>query len=486
LEYQGNCQNVKKDTVGMTLFVASLCFVAFVYGVATAYFNLWPNAFLTDAKNALIAVIAIAEDETKSKKVPSLELIEPDGYTRPTVIAHTDPATPENGYVFVDGGNNQLRSHCPEHGCIAWLMDRTGEIAHIWDIGPELLWRDLEQVAGYDLAENAYSVGSHLYTNGDLIVIYQGWNTFPYGLGIARFDKDSNLLWKKENFSHHWISVDDSGLIYASTFREIDIPHQLGNTHLQLSCPQGAMYEDVIVVLDANGTLLDEISVIDAFVKSGYSGAIFEHKHPDYPLPLVDAECDPTHLNDVRVISAADAASSTILNAGDLLVSLRSTNTVAVIDGVSKRVKWLSAGRTVQQHSPRYLGNDQLIIFDNLGGRQSQGGSQLVRLNMLNDAAEVLFPLADTPDDINFLSATAGHIALNADNSRAIVSLTRQGRSLEIELATGRVLWEYINTHNVTGIVSSENDAPVYARFATQTLSYVDDPAFELNGGKLR
>jgi hypothetical protein len=477
---------VKKETVGISLFVASLCFVAFVYGVATVQFNLWPNGFFSDAKNALIAVIAVAEDQTKAKKVPSLELLEPDGYTEPTVIAHADSATIGDGYVFVDGGNNQLRSHCPEHGCIAWLMDRSGEIAHVWDIGPELIWEDLEQVAGYNIAENAYSVGSHMQANGDLVVVYQGWNTFPYGLGIARFDKDSNLLWKKENFSHHWISVDDSGRIYASTFRKIEIPYQLGDTHLQLSCPQGAMYEDVIIVLDADGTQLDEISIVEAFVKSGYSGAVFEHKHPDYPLPLVEAECDPTHLNDVRVISAADAASSSLLNAGDILVSLRSTNSVAVIDRSSKLVKWLSIGRTVQQHSPRYLGNDELLIFDNLGGRKSQGGSQLVKLNMLNDSAEVLFPLMDTPDNINFLSATAGHIALNADNSRAIVSLTRQGRSLEIELATGRVLWEYINTHDVTGIVSSDGSERTYARFATQTLAYVDKPTFELNGGKAR
>ena len=477
---------MKKESVGISLFVASLCFVAFVYGVATAQFNLWPNAFFTDAKNALIAVIAVAEDQGKAKKIPSMEMLEPDGHTRPTVIPHADPATIGAGYVYIDGGNNQLRSHCPEHGCIAWLIDRAGEIAHVWDIGPELIWEDLQQVAGYELAENAYSVGSHLFANGDLVVAYQGWNTFPYGLGIARFDKDSKLLWKKENFTHHWLSVDDAGLIYTSTFRKVEIPYQLGETHLQLSCPQGAMYEDVITVLDTDGTVVDEISIVEAFVNSGYSGAIFEHKHPDYPLPIVDAECDPTHLNDVRVISAAQAASSAFLNAGDLLISLRSTNSVAVIDGVSKQVKWLSTGRTVQQHSPRYLSTDELIIFDNLGGRQQQGGSQLVKLNMVDAAAEVLFPLTDTPDSINFLSATAGHIALNGDQSRAIVSLTRQGRSLEIELATGRVLWEYINTHDVTGIVSSANDEPVYARFATQTLRYVDQPEFEMNGGKAR
>jgi hypothetical protein len=475
---------VNKDRVGTIIFVISLCFIAFIYGVATVQFSLWPNAFLTDARNALLALIEIRQDEQQGKKLPSLEVID-DTFQTPTVIAHTDGEGPGDGYIFVDGGNNQLRSHCPVHGCVAWLIDRRGAIAHTWDIGPELIWGDLEQVAGMDLAENAYSVGAHLYEDGGLLVVYQGRNTFPYGLGVARFDRDSKLLWKKENFAHHWFTVDDNGFIYLPAFRAIQIPYPLGESHLQMSCPKGKLHEDVILVLDANGNEIDSIPIFDAFVKSGYSGAIFEHKHPDWGLPLVDSECDPTHINDVRVISAEQAADSALLNKGDLLISLRSTNAVAVLDGKTHLVKWLSTGRTVQQHSPRYIGNDQLLIFDNLGGNVGQGGSRIVKLDMLDDSVEVVFPGENTPGDIDFLSATAGHIALNADNTRALVSLTRQGRALEIDLASGEVLWEYINAHDITGLLPDRPaDEKVFGRFATQTLAYVDKPAFELNGGK--
>jgi hypothetical protein len=476
---------VKNNNAGLILFVTCLCFLAFVYGVATVQFDLWPNSFFSKTKSALLAVVAVRQDEASGPKIPSLEFIETEGYTEPTVITHVDPAIPDNGYIFVDGGNNQLRSHCPAHGCIAWLMNRNGEIAHVWDIGPELVWQDIEKVAGYDPAENAYSVGAHLYSNGDVVVTYQGRNTFPYGLGIARFDKDSNLLWKKENFAHHWLTVDEEGLIYVSAFREVEVPYPLGDSHLQMSCDSGVLYEDVVLVLDANGNELEEISVFESFVRSGYSGAIFEHKHPDWTLPLIDSECDPTHLNDVRVISSADAASSAMLKPGDLLISLRSTNSLAVLDHETRLVKWISIGRSVQQHSPRYIGNDQLLIFDNLGGRHRQGGSRLLQLNMQSDAAATLFPLPSTPDEIDFLSVTGGQIALNHDNSRALVSLSRQGRSLEIELASGRVLWEYINTHDVSETVPNDSGSPIYGRFATQTMVYVDEPSFELNGGRL-
>lgn len=473
---------MNRDFVGNAIFVLCLCFIAFVYGVAAVQFDLWPNAFLTNAKNALLALIEVRKDEQKGEKLPSLELID-DTFRAPTVIRHAERGAGD-GYIFVDGGNNQLRSHCPDHGCIAWLIDRDGEIAHTWDIGPELIWGDLEQVAGLNPAENAYSVGAHLYEDGGLLVVYQGRNTFPYGLGVARFDKDSKLLWKRENFAHHWLSVDSEGKIYLPAFRQIDIPYTLGTTHLQMSCPKGKLYEDLILVLDPDGNEIESISIFESFAESGYSGAIFEHKHPDWQLPLVDGECDPTHLNDVRVISADQAAGSQLLNKGDLLISLRSTNSVAVLDAETRLVKWLSTGRTVQQHSPRYIGNHQLLIFDNLGGDASRGGSRIVRLDMQSDAAEVLFPGAATPPDLEILSATAGHIALNSDISRALVSLTRQGRTLEVDLASGEVLWEYINAHDITGLLPDRPaDEKVFGRFATQTLAYVENPAFELNGG---
>ena len=472
------------NRAGIAAVAVCLAFLAYVFGIATAQFNLWPNAFFTSAKSAFIAVLDVAEGQAQAIKVTSMEFLETEGYTEPTVINHAAPESLGNELIFVDGGNNQLRSHCPERGCIAWLMDRSGMIKHVWDIGPDLIWEDISKVSGFDIAEHAYSVGAHMFPNGDLLVTYQGWKTFPYGLGMARFDKDSQLLWKKENFAHHWLSVDDTGQIYAAAFRAVELPYQVGETNLQIDCPNGGMYEDVILVLDADGNTIEEISLLEAFINSAYSGVVFQHRYPDRQLPLTANDCDPLHLNDIQVITMDMAADSALLNPGDMLISLRSTNSVAVIDGATKRVKWLSTGHTVQQHSPRYLGNDEVLIFDNLGGRARQGGSQLVRVNMLDDSAKTLFPLTGTNDGVNFLSATAGQIALTDDKSRALVSLTRQGRSLEIDLENGQILWEYVNTHDVSHLIPGEDGAPAYGRFATQTLQYVTTPEFTLNGGR--
>ena len=475
---------MQKFPLAGVITVLALCFLSVLYGSIAVYMNWWPAGTVRDAKLALEALSGVADEELRRNWPASMESVEPSGALLPFTVEHV--AQGEDTLIFVDGGMQQLRSHCPANGCIAWVTNRRGDILHVWDIGDTLLWEDLQTVEGFSRGSNIYSVGAQPFPNGDLVVTYQGRNTYPYGVGIARFDKDSNLLWRLENNSHHWLSVDGQGRIYTSVFRPRPAPVAVGGKRLQISCRGGQVYEDVIVILDADGTELDSFSLLDAFVDSGYTGLVYQGKYPDTGLPVNYEECDPTHLNDVRVISAADAATSELLEAGDLLVTLRSNNLVAVIDPVSRRIRWVSAGRVVLPHSPRYLGDGTVLVFDNLGGEAANGGSRLRRIDMLTDEAETVFPPADG-SVTDFFSETAGMISVNAARDRALVSLTRQGRTLEIDLASGELLWEYHNTHDVRGLAQdAEGNEIISGRFATQTVSYFEDAAFEFNGGEPR
>lgn len=462
--------------------VVGLCCLSLLYGTVAVYMDWWPSATVRDAKLALEALASVANEEFEKQWPASMESA---GTAAAPVARLLDPdAELPADLIFVDGGAQQLRSHCPENGCIAWVTNRAGDILHVWEVGTQLIWEDLQGVDGFSRASNIYSVGAHPYPNGDLVVVYQGRNTYPYGIGIARFDRDSNLLWKRQNFSHHWLSVDASGLIYTSAFQPRTTPVVIEDTHLQFGCRGGTLYEDAIVVLDPAGNEVERISVLDKLIESGYGGLVFQYKHSDHPLPLLYDECDPLHLNDVRVVSAEAAAGSDLLAAGDLFVSLRSLNSIALLDHSSRRVKWLSTGQFVLQHSPRYRGAEQLLVFDNLGGRASQGGSRLVNVDMRSGAASVVYPRPDSPSS-DFLSATAGHIALSADGERALVSLTRQGRVLEINLQQGRPVWEYLNSHDVSGLARDAAGEPITAGlFATQTIRYFNEAEFEFNGGQ--
>jgi hypothetical protein len=144
-------------------------------------------------------------------------------------------------------------------------------------------------------------------------------------------------------------------------------------------------------------------------------------------------------------------------------------------------MKWVSAGRAVLQHSPRYLGNNSMLLFDNLGGSRKIGGSRLLSINMTTNEARTLYPRTDK-SSTHFFSATAGYLSLHESKNRALVSLTRQGRTLEIDLHSGAILWEYHNIHDVRGLTKDAQGNDIKAaRFATQTVSYFNHADFEFN-----
>jgi hypothetical protein len=460
----------------------ALCFLSLVYGAVSVHMRWWPSQLIANAGNAAMALLAVQEEEFSRDWPTSMEFFEAEGHTGLTVIQHAEDADGADDLFFVDGGSQQLRSHCPENGCIAWLMDRAGAVRHVWSIGPERIWDDLQNIEGFSRAKNIYSVGAHPFPNGDLLVTYQGRNTYPYGVGVARFDKDSNLLWKKENFAHHWFTVDTEEHIYVPAFAAVETPYALGDTNLRISCEGGVLQADIILVLDGDGNEIERISLLESIVSSGYAGIVFQAIHSDRSLPLSYIECDPTHLNDVQVISAADAATSEHLSVGDLLISLRSNNAILLLDSQSRQVKWASVGRTTLQHSPRYMGDNSILVFDNLGGSAAVGGTRLVRIDMDTQEAQTIFPAGGAVDAGEVLSVNGGYIGLSKARDRALVSVTRQGRTLEIELASGRLLWEFRNVHDISAVLDSP--AADFARFATQTVTYFNQADFVFNEGR--
>jgi hypothetical protein len=70
------------------------------------------------------------------------------------------------------------------------------------------------------------------------------------------------------------------------------------------------------------------------------------------------------------------------LSAGDLLISMRNINTVAIMDQTTARIKWIASGLTLRQHAPRFLGQNKILVLDNLGGLPEKGGSRLVAVDL--------------------------------------------------------------------------------------------------------
>ena len=143
-----------------------------------------------------------------------------------------------------------------------------------------------------------------------------------------------------------------------------------------------------------DGVLIEEFSVTDSFLNSGYFGLVYFHHvshKPSYE------NCDPTHLNGVHVLDKEKAGSFKDAQVGDILVSTRNNHTLAILDKETKKVKWLSSGLTLVQHSP-YFGKDGRIpIVRQPGGDSRFGGSRIVGIDPTDNTVTTLSPTVATP-----------------------------------------------------------------------------------------
>ena len=445
--------------------------MAYFYGIASTKEQWFPTTIFEDGWRAARAMKEAWDSEAGDLPPGALEWVDSEPiHRRPADIAQAQASFPPDDLILITGGPFKLMEFCPEFGCLAWLMDREGTVYHAWPIDPTIAWG--ESLSGFAQPENITPIGAHVYDNGDLVATFQGRNTFPFGVGVARFDRDGKLLWKKENNAHHWFDIDDQGLIYTVTHRLRASPLELGDTDFRLICEDGKIYEDFVAVLDPDGNVVDEFSLLDVYLEAGYAGLLVRTRN----------KCDPLHLNDARVLKAEDADAYPGFSAGDILVSTNAVNAVAVLDRHSRRIKWLTAGNMISQHNPRFGGDNSILVFDNRGGTRSdgKGGSQIIAIDVASHLARPLFPKPDSAASLDFFTDVSGHFDLDRARGRALTSLSLQGRVLEIDLETGEILWEYDAVYDIGDYLQSQggNASPPYARFSVNSAYYASRPAF--------
>jgi len=411
------------------LFLFSLCLLSLGYGMAAASYRLFPYTLVDDAGSALRALVEVYHSPDDAASAP-------DAIAAPTAFSYSPGAGDE--LLLVSGGVGYHADLSSTGSCLAWIMDREGSVRHVWEYDPEI-WSDLERVTAAPFKSEIFPVGLHLYEDGGLLVSFQGLQCWPYGIGLARFDPDGRLLWKHERFNHHWFSVAEDGRIYVGALRIAESPVPLGETAGRIVSDDGKVSDDTVMILDADGNVLTEISMLQALLNSGWVG-LFQGATDSN----IDAFTrDPTHLNDIRLVDEELAARHDWLNAGDLLLSFRSINAVGILDVETQRFKWLATGATIRQHSPRFVG-DSVLVFDNRGGPAELGGSRLVSIDLESQLPTTVFPVGPiTATDRPFYTKTAGHLEI-ADERRVIVALSEEGNLWEVDIATGEVLWEYV------------------------------------------
>ncbi len=437
------------DMAAPLLFVLGLLVGAFGVGFLVARERVFPYDQLSGAQEALIGAYRAYLKPPPFNRPGGPEVVEG--------VRVDEPARVQPGLTFVVG-------YQPE-GFAGWLVDEAGTVRHRWQAkfsevfgkAPHLLWQARDETIAWH--------GSYLYPDGSILLNFQD-NSFPYGSGLVKLDKDFKVVWKVERNTHHDIAVDEDGIIWvpAQHHRPEGIP---GHGNLK-----PWYYEDTILKVSPDGKILDEISVLEALQEwPGLTSITYNED-----LQVAIRSNDPTHLNNVEPLPRAMAAAFPQFAPGDLLISLRNMNTIAVLDPTTRKIKWAMSGRFVQQHDPDFLPNGNIMLFDNLGGLNGDAACGRSRILELAPTTGKIVWQYRGCDGAAFDSERRGTQEV-LENGNVLIAELIRGRVLEVTRdRQPKVVWEYFN---VTGEIGGKPAVGVIThaeRFRPADLPFLEEP----------
>lgn len=302
-----------------------------------------------------------------------------------------------------------LNLYTSGHGQQALLMNMSGRILHTWSYEFRDAFPDHPVADGQWHLETWVRV--HPFANGDLLVIYEG-------LGMIKLDKNSNLIWANPRSFHHDLFVTENEFIYALS-KEVKIIPRIHEYE--------PVVEDFITLLDQDGNIVRNVSILEAFERSSY--ASFLNKMPEFG--------DLLHTNTIEVLDGSLADRSGNFSKGNILISARDIDVIAIVDMESEKVVWALSGQWKAQHHPTMLENGQMLLFDNRG---HHGMSKVIEIDPFTQ--QIVWSYEGTPQNGFYTRYTGANQRL--PNGNTLITESRSGRALEV-MPDGTIVWEYYN-----------------------------------------
>jgi Arylsulfotransferase (ASST) len=245
----------------------------------------------------------------------------------------------------------------------ALLIDMNGTVVHQWT-APR---------------KGEHWFRAYLFPTGELLAVpHANPNPGAYGGALVKLDRDSKLIWKYAGFAHHDLDVDEEGTIYVLT-QQLESKLPAG---FEEELSGGQPYRlDYLTLLAPDGRETAKISLLEAFRDSPYAFLLGRESSPDGRTALEDG--DVLHANAVKVLKRNLAASFPQFKVGQVLVSLRNMDVIAVIDPKMRVVVWATRGPWAKQHDPEFLPDGRLLIYDNAGSSRKLFGTPELKPDLL-------------------------------------------------------------------------------------------------------
>jgi hypothetical protein len=302
----------------------------------------------------------------------------------------------------------------------AELIDESGEVLRSWHEPGGGRWERAELLPG-----------------GDLLAI--GADPAPAGVNgipddaryVARFDWSGRQLWKRRLPAHHDVERAPDGRLVLLAFQRRRVPE----IH-----PEIDVRDDLLAVIDEEGTLGETRSLLEAFAASTDVLRL---------LPLAPNRIgvvpwlDLFHVNSLEWMRRPELVGRhPIFDLGNVLVCSRHQNAVFVLDWARNRVVWAwGRGELLGPHDARVLDNGHLLIFDNGMGR---GFSRVVEVDPTSGS--IVWEYRATPPE-SFYTMSKGS-SQRLPNGNTLIADSDNGRAFEVT-ADGEIVWDWLCPHEV-------------------------------------
>ena len=385
------------------------------------------------------------ESETRLGVRPS-HFLQPSRFEGSGVTINKTPANQDDLILlcgFFDNGN-QLR-----------LIQRDGTVVVKWPI-----------------------VFSEIFPNPDFSVPFpptSDWNVDMHGAlalpdgsvvfnfeyaGLVKLDRHNNIVWKLRRMTHHSVEKAEGGGFWVPCRRYY--PPDRQSPFPPFRTP---FWEDTIAKISDDGKILKEISVPGLFYENDLEAFLTSSGEPFEKIMSWDLEV--VHLNKVEELPESMADDFPGFKPGFLVLSLRTKNTIFVVDPDSDKIVWLKTGPYIRQHDPEFVAGGRIILFNNNTYRASlldvetcditqPEVSNIMSIDPSSGKAEVLWGAGKKG---KMMSAVRGKVDATP-NGGLLITEFEGGRVFETD-SGGNIVWEYINRYDQEN-VAEMTEARVY------------------------
>jgi hypothetical protein len=188
--------------------------------------------------------------------------------------------------------------------------------------------------------------------------------------------------------------------------------------------------DEEIIRISPDGIVQQTFSILDVLRASQYKNLVMSVNN----LKEDSTDIDILHVNHVEVFDGTRSSVSPLFRRGNVLISIKHMNAVAIIDGVTRETGWLWGPSNVSlQHHPTLLENGNILLFDN-----GLSESRVVEVEV--PSGRIAWTYENGVDFYSYWGGSSQRLA----NGNTLITDTAHGRVFEVT-QKGRIVWEFAN-----------------------------------------